>query len=69
MSNQPNNKDIRRNYKWFIESCNKFKKDIIPYKQFKREFINNCKLNQTPEEQERLTNMQKALNKVMEMLK
>ena len=65
---KPTTQDIRKHYKWFIEHCKRFKKDTIPYKQFKKEFITTWKLNQTQEEQARLNNMQKAFNEAMEIL-
>ncbi len=57
-------KEIRKHYKWFLEHCKRFKKDTIPYKQFKKEFIETCELNQTPEEQIRLNNLKKIMDKV-----
>lgn len=66
---KPTSQDIRKHYKWFIEHCKRFRKEITPYKQFKKEFIETWELNQTPEEQERLNNLSKAFNEAMEMLK
>lgn len=66
---KPTSQEIIKNYKWFIEHCKRFKKETIPYKQFKKEFIKTWEFNQTPEEQARLNNLKKALNESMEILK
>lgn len=65
---KPTPQDIRKHYKWFCESCKKYKKETIPYKQFKKEHIETWKRNQTPEEQARLNGMKEGLSKAMEML-
>lgn len=62
-------KEIIKHYKWFCDHCKRFKKETIPYNQFKKDFIKTWERNQTPEEQERLSNMKKCLNKSMTMLK
>lgn len=66
---KPNSQEIKQNYKWFIEHCERFKKDTIPYKHFKKEFIETWEFNQKPEEQARLSNMKKALNETIGLLK
>ena len=69
MKTQTNEQNIKQHYKWFCESCFKRKKEIISYKQFKKEFKEMAKLNNTKEEQERLKNLSIQLNNAIKLLK
>jgi len=66
---KPTAEEIRKHYKWLCEHCKRFKKETIPYKQFKKDFIKTWEFNQTPEEQKRLNSMKMGLNNAMELLK
>jgi len=61
--------EIKQNYKWFCESCEKRRMEPIKYNQFKKEFLKTKKENQTPEEQERLKQMSRTLKQTMRLLK
>ena len=63
-----NEKIIKQHYKWFIEHCIRFKKNTIPYTQFKKEFIKNRRETQTEEEQKRLKRMSKILKEVKKLI-
>lgn len=64
-----NQKDIKQHYNWYVEHCNRFKKEKISYAQYKKEFIEQKEESSKSEEQERLKLLSKSFNDAMRLLK